>query len=206
MKFIKIVNVLALLFIFTPFFQMCSDDIGGKRGVTENADSIAVGTDSLAEIALADSIHEDTLSQDINVDTMASKLPAQEVVDQPDMLSKFWQLITAPGGNSTITGFGMLVRTIFQLVEWTFYTWIGEILISFSILLSIYSLFRLIKNKAKRLPGILILNFLILITTFGLAFITFEEFSQIKWGFYSYLFLILVMLIQSFRLKKHAVS
>lgn len=205
MKFIKIVNVLALLFIFTPFFQMCSDESGRGR-ISTDADTTTVITPGLAEIALADSILEDTLSRDTSQATLFTTLPMQEVVEEPTILSNFWQLITAPGENSTITGFGMLVRTIFQLFEWTFYTWIGEILISFSILLSAYSLVRLIKNKSRRLPGILILNFLILLTTFGLAFITFEKFSQIKWGFYSYSFLILVMLFQSFRLKKYSAA
>jgi len=195
MYFLKIVNVLALLFIFTPFFQMCSDNSFRPETASDTED---------IAIASEDRIMEDSLSIAMGLDTLASTV--EEVAEEPSPFSKFWDLITAPGKNFTLTGFGMLVRTIFQLFAWTFITWVAEILISISILLSIYSLIRVLRNKSKKLSIIVTLNFSILITTFILAFITFEKLSQIKWGFYIYSILILIMVVQSFRLKKHTVS
>jgi hypothetical protein len=188
MKTLRLLNIVALLLIFTPFFQMCSDNPTPEKSETPVLDLLS-----------AQNIASDSLSlSSSESDSLA--LPPQDVQDdgmeKANIAEKFWELITFPGEHFTATAFGLLVLSIFEILDGNpSEIWVGTIFTNCSIFLTIFTLTRLIKSRNKRLSLLLLINIVFILAAFGSAVLTLDSVHQIKWGFYSYLAATILLLV-----------
>jgi hypothetical protein len=188
MKTLRILNVVALLVIFTPFFQMCSNEKSESpapvASSTHSDDSVLAQTDSTDESP---------------GDTTTAVLQPMEV-STANVLDQFWEQITFPGENFTATGLGLLLIAILEVVDGhPENIWIGTVFLILSLILLTTTLVKTIRSRTNRLRLLLLLNVLAVAAMFAAAFITLEELSQVKWGYYLYLAISGFLYLQSRR-------
>jgi hypothetical protein len=117
-------------------------------------------------------------------------------MEKANMAEKFWELITFPGEHFTATAFGLLVLSIFEILDGNpGEIWVGTIFTNCSIFLTIFTLTRLIKSRNKRLSVFILINIALILAAFGSAVLTLDSVYQIKWGFYSYLSVTVLLLV-----------
>lgn len=181
MKTLRLLNIAAVLLLFTPFFQMCSDD---------EADDIAVAqiADPTADTASSRS------TQLIPRDSGATEIPEEE----KSTMEEFWELITVPGDNFTTTAFGLFVITAVDVSEGHLSDiWIGSFFTIGSLILTTSSLILLMKRRLKNVVILLWINIALILAAFVAAVVTFDSISQVKWGYYLYLATVGLLLVQA---------
>lgn len=185
MKTLRLLNIAGILLLFTPFFQMCSDN------------------ETEAVVA------EDNLSRQLPDPGAARIVIDRDTVDAPrgpsshgkmSSMERLWELITFPDDNLTTTGFGLLVITLLAMWEGQFSDiWIGSVLIDISLILTVSTLVLLFKKRLDTVVPLLTLNIVLTLAAFIAAVFTFDSISQIKWGYYLYLTIIALLLGQARR-------
>jgi hypothetical protein len=184
MKTLRLLNIASFLLLFTPFFQMCSDD--SAEDISIDGDKRSLTADSLG-------FH--------SVDRLQTQGGGQgqgEAEEEQSALEAFWDLITVPGDNFTTTAFGLFVITAFDLIEGNFSDiWIGSLLIIMSLILTCATLILLLKRRLERIVRLLLINLVVISASFGAALLKFDSISQVKWGFYLYLAITVLLFMQA---------
>jgi hypothetical protein len=184
MKTLRLLNFAAFLLLFTPFFQMCSDSDGDSDFHLQQS----LGADST--LAAADSAQITHV-----IDVPLSQVPAVSNKEQ-STLEAFWELITVPGDNFTTTAFGLFVITAFDIAEGNLdEVWIGSVFIIVSLVITISSLIRLFKKKTRNLLNLILTNIGFIVAAYVAAMFKFDSISQVKWGFYLYLFVLVIFFL-----------
>jgi hypothetical protein len=184
MKTLRLLNIAAVLLLFTPFFQMCSDDEG---------EAAIVETTPREDVADTSSVQSDESIADQSIDGRTDVDSGEK-----SFLERFWELITVPGDNFTTTAFGLFVITVLDISEGHFLDiWIGSVLTIASLLLTLSTLILLLKGRLNHIVRLLWINLFLILATFIAAIAAFDSISQVKWGYYAYLGTVGLLLFQA---------
>ncbi len=172
MKFVKIFNILSLLLIFTPFVKYCSNN---DTKQVDNKDKV----EAVSSEAVSDKV---------------SKTEREENI---------WDKITLSKKGNYITGWGMVFFTLTDVVEFKFNKVALEFYsITISFFLLIFTLYKLIAGKFKRLTLYYAISWLCVLIAFYFVTHGFNDTEYIKWGFYAYLASNTVLLIIRLAIRK----
>jgi hypothetical protein len=189
MTTLRLLHIFAILLFFTPFFQMCSgeEDASVAEAVdgtmVDARDTITTGSHAVRDSAVTN--HRS-----------AAAPPLEDA--NSSVWKDFWELITVPGENMTMTAFGLFAQFFFEILD-THVTdiWLGSVFTIVSMVLTIASFVKLIKRKSRSLLFIHVANAICLIALFITALVTLDHFYQIKWGFYSYTLVTVVLIYRT---------
>lgn len=199
MKFLRYINILAILLIFSPFFQLCTSNSKNVDCETEYVDE-QIELDSGVESKSYDNSMEDL------DDEKQLVLDDQPIINHKKInIRVIWDLMVSNNNEGILTGFGMTVILFLFIIDQEINQLaILSFLISTSLILTLISLLKVFRNHILRLKFIYFSNSFILIASFIFAYIIFEELNQIKWGFYAYSFSIFILTFMSFLFRKKA--
>jgi hypothetical protein len=182
MRTLKVLNIVAIVLLFTPFFQMCSDE----KKLDHNA------------VAAKDLVAADSATTSPVPTPHPSASPAP--VDDTLWFEEFWELITVPDSNMTMTAFGLFVQAIFQLLDGRPQDiWMGSLFAIISMVLTFAGMIRLLKRKPNGLSRLYLANLLSVLAMFISALLTLDHLYQVRWGFYAYAAVIIALVISSRR-------
>jgi membrane-associated HD superfamily phosphohydrolase len=173
MKFVKILNILALLLIFTPFIKYCSE---GEEQHHTKKDNMATVSKEANQVTATKSEREENLWDKITVSKVGNYITG-------------WGMVFL-----TITD---LVEFKFNRVALEFYS------ITISFFLLIFTLYKLIAAKFKRLTLYYLINLLLIVLSFYLVTGGFHDADTIKWGFYAYLTANTMLFVLRLIVRKH---
>ncbi|MEI6091576.1 MAG: hypothetical protein WCR42_14065 [bacterium] len=173
MKFVKILNILALLLIFTPFIKYCSE---GEEQHHTKKDNVA------------------TVSKEANP-VRATKSDREENLWDKITVSKEGNYIT--GWGMVFFTLTDIVEFKFNQVAFEFYS------ITISFFLLIFTLYKLITGKFKRLTLYYALNWVFIAVAFYLVTQGFHDGDTVRWGFYAYIAANTVLLVLRLIIRKH---
>lgn len=181
MKYIKILNIIAIILIFTPFVKYCSSN---------------------------DEKHHTKVEQNNTLKSTEAEKNSHVRRASPENI---WDKITISEKGNYITGFGLILTVVSEISRFKFENIpFSSYCMLFSLAILIFTLYKLFSGKFKRLTLYYLINIILVFIVYYEYSGRFHDSDMIKWGYYCYLsasiLLFILRLIFRKRCKKNSIE